>query len=389
MHRSLAFLPLGAFLVASLAAAQPAPAGSEGKALLEARRQADEATRRSELLERRAEKSIGEAARARADAAAVAARIEAAEAQITAAETRIRIIEGIRAVQRARLAEKQGPVVRLAAALQTMARRPPALALVQPGSLDDVVHVRSLMASTLPIIRGRTAALRLEIERGNEWRRRADQAYAALVASRQELSRQRTALARLEARERRRSQNLMESALSESDRALAFGEEARDLTVLAGTRQFQARLERSLSALPGPLLRPGGARQAPPPRRNATYILPVEGRLLSGMGEISDAGIHARGLTFAPASGAEVVAPAKGRVVYAGRFRGYGEIVIIDHGQGWTSAITNLGVRSVKAGDIVAMGATLGRAATADPRVTLELRRHGRPFPIAPMLALG
>jgi hypothetical protein len=34
-----------------------------------------------------------------------------------------------------------------------MARRPPALALVQPGSIDEVVHVRSLLASTLPVIR--------------------------------------------------------------------------------------------------------------------------------------------------------------------------------------------------------------------------------------------
>lgn len=388
MRRAAAVLLLALLLGGVAPVPKPAPS-AEGSALLVARRQAEEATRRSQALERRAAQATSEAARARADAAAVAARIEAAEAEITAAETRIRIIERIRTVQRARLAEKQGPVVRLAAALQTMARRPPALALVQPGSLDDVVHVRSLLASTLPLIRARTAALRAEIEQGNKWRRRADQARAALVASRQELSQQRIALARLEARERQRSAGLMESALFESDRALAFGEEARDLTALAGTRQFQAQLQRSLSQLPGPLLRPGESARAAGARRAPTYMLPVEGRLLTGMGEISDAGIHARGLTFAAAAGAEVVAPAKGRIVYAGRFRGYGEIVIIDHGKGWTSAITNLASRTVKAGDSVKMGSTIGRAGTDSPRVSLELRRNGRPFPIAPLIALG
>src|SRR3546814_19992181 len=100
----------------------------------------------------------------------------------------------MRADQRARLAERQGPVIRLTAALQMMARRPPALALVQPGSLDDAVHVRALLASTLPVIRARTAALREEVEAGNQLRDQAALAKAALVDSRAELKAERVAL---------------------------------------------------------------------------------------------------------------------------------------------------------------------------------------------------
>jgi septal ring factor EnvC (AmiA/AmiB activator) len=385
---------VAAFLIVSLAAgagglAVAQSGRDERSALVAAKLEADSATRRSELLERQARQATGEAARARADAAALAARIEAAEADITAAETRIRLIEALRTRQRARLAEKQGPVIRLTAALQTMARRPPALALVQPGSLDEVVRVRSLLASTLPAIRARTADLRAEVKRGDRLRRQADQAVAALTAGQEELRRRRVALASFEQEQRRRSATLMESAMAESDRALAFGEEARDLATRAGTRQFQAELRRSLAALPGPVVRPGEA-QIPTgrPDRDPTYILPVEGRLIAGMGEISDAGVHARGLTFETEPGAGVIAPAKGRIAYAGRFRGYGDIVIIDHGGGWTTAITNLGALDVKVGDQVAMGERIGRAGEGEPRVMVELRRGGRPFPIAPLIAL-
>ena len=390
MRRAFSALILIALLAGGgLAAAQTG--GSERAALVTAKREADEAARRSELLEQEARRATGEAARARAEAGALAARIESAEADITAAETRIRLIETLRAQQRARLAEKQGPVIRLTAALQTMARRPPALALVQPGSIDEVVRIRSLLASTLPVIRARTADLRKEVEWGDRLRQDADRAVAALVASQEELRKRRIALAAFERRQRQRSASLMESAVAESDRALAFGEEARELAALAGTRQFQAELRRSLAELPGPLLRPGEGQQAPGkgPRRPATYRLPVEGRLVTGMGEISDAGVHARGLTFATAANAEVVAPARGRIVYAGRFRGYGRIVIIDHGSGWTTAITNLGALAVKVGDNVSMGAPLGRAGGGEPRIMVELRRGGRPFPIAPLIALG
>src|SRR5687767_4090863 len=108
--------------------------------LAAARTQAEQSRRRSEALEQAAAKATGEAARARAEAAALAARIEAAEADITSAQARIRLVEQLRRAQRARLAEQQGPLVRLTAALQTMARRPAALSMVRPGSLDEVVH---------------------------------------------------------------------------------------------------------------------------------------------------------------------------------------------------------------------------------------------------------
>ena len=373
-----------------LALAQPQAGKGEANALVAAKQEAEQARRRSELLERQAQRATGEAARARAEAAAIASRIHAAEADITAAETRIRLIENLRREQRARLAEKQAPLIRLTAALQTMARRPSALALVQPGSVDDIVHVRSLLASTLPVIRARTAALRAEVDRGTRLRRQAEVAYAALTASHEDLRRRRVALAQLEQRQRARSESLMASAVSESDRALALGEEARELAELAGTRAFQNQLRARLAGLPGPALRPGTpARLQAQAGGGPRYILPVSGRLVAGMGEISDAGVHARGLTFETRSGAEVIAPASGRVVYAGRFRGYGDILIIDHGGGWSTTITNLASLGVRTGDSVRMRQPVGRAGPREARIMVELRRNGRPFPIAPLIALS
>jgi septal ring factor EnvC (AmiA/AmiB activator) len=374
-------------LAAGLAAAQPR-AAQEAAALILARREAAEATRRSAQLEREAGRATTEAARARAAAEAAAARIQAAEADITAAETRIRIIEDRRAEQRARLAERQAPVVRLTAALQTMARRPPALALVQPGSMDDVVHVRSLLATTLPVIRARTATIRDEIAKGEALRRQAEIAVAALVRGQEELRRQRSELARLEARQRERSQSLAETALSESDRALAFGEEARDISARLGSRQYEARVRRALEALPGPVPRPvlpASPASAAEPRLQG-YRLPVEGRLITGTGELSDAGVHARGLVFEAGPQSLVVSPAGGRVVHAGPFRSYGEIVIVDHGGGWTSLVTNLAERAVQVGSEVAAGAPLGRTGRTRGRVAVELRFQGRPVPITDQL---
>ena len=390
MIRRLLLSAAGLALVAGgFAAAQVRSSADAASALKLAKQQAEAATRRSVRLEEQAAQATSEAERARAAAEAIAARIQAAEADITAAETRVRIIEAMRAEQRARLAERQEPVVRLTAALQMMARRPPALALVQPGSLDDAVHVRALLASTLPVVRERTAALREEVEVGNRLRRQAELAVAELVRSREALKTQRLAFARLATRQRQRSQGLAQSASFESDRALALGEEARDLAALMRTREYQARVRESLADLPGPVLRPATGDTSPTPLRHSPYILPVEGRLVRGMGEISDSGVHARGLTFATLDGAPVIAPRDGRIAYAGDFRGYGGIVIIDHGSGWTTLVTNLAVIQVDDGDRVDQGDKLGRAGSGDPRVMVELRRGGRPLAIARLLGIA
>jgi murein hydrolase activator len=383
---TLSLMLLGTLLVGTLAYAQTSRSG-EARELALARAQAQEAINRSKLLDQQSKSATDEAVRARAESSALAARIEAAEADITAAETQVRMIEQLRAEQRARIAQSQEPLARLVAALQTMGRRPPALALVQPGSLENMVHVRALLASTLPVVRERTAALREELAAGERLRTQAEQAMTALLASREELHARRVALARFEVEQRRRSQDLAGSALLESDRALALTEEARELSAAFGERQFQAQLRSELATLPGPIPRPTATQPIPPPAR-LRYRVPVEGPLLTGTGEISESGVHSRGMTFATGGNQPVAAPADGRVVYAGPFRSYGSIVVIDHGSGWTSVVTNMATLEVAVGSQVHIGDMLGR--TGSPgHVSVELRREGRPVPIAPLLPLG
>lgn len=370
-------------VLAAAAVAAPIPATLRN-AISEAR----QATARSEQYEREARAATDEAVRARAEAEALAARIQAAEADITAAQARTSLAAAMLREQRDRLAARQGPLIRLTAALQALSRRPPALALVQPGSLDDAVRVRAVLAAALPRIRARTADLRREIDRSNALLGQERQARQALLASQTDLAGRRAALAQFEQRQRGRSEDFADLALRESDRALAFGEEARAIERLVSDEGAQAERGRRLAALPGPVPRPIGGND-PPPRRTP-FLLPVTGRLLTGVGELSDAGVHARGLTLAVAPDAPVRAPAHGRVAFAGPFRGYGAVLILDHGSGWSSVVTNLASLAVTRGQSVARGAEVGRAGTAapqvTPQVTIELRFRGRAIALTTFL---
>ncbi|MDG2533512.1 peptidoglycan DD-metalloendopeptidase family protein [Sphingomonas sp. HITSZ_GF] len=389
MLRPLAILAgtLAILATGSLAAAQvPSLAEQQGR-LREANAQSRAAQARSAQLERQAAAERDRAAQARAQEAAAAERIKAAEADIAAARARIAIVDRQLAEQRTRVAERQGPILRLIAALQSMARRPAVLGLVQPGSTGDMVHVRAVLGTVMPVVEARTRDVRAELGRVRALRAEALVAVTSFRDARQRIENERIALVRLEADHRARSAELGRSALVESDRAIALGERAREIVDQMETAGEAAEIQANLAALPGPLPRPGSAVAAPSRKAGAPYVLPVAGAVVTGMGELSSTGVRARGVTLACAAKADAVAPAPGRILFAGPFRDYGGVVIIDHGNGWTSSVTGLGGIAVRVGQQVAQGARIGRAPGGEaPRVTVELRRRGEPMDLARLL---
>ncbi len=359
---------------------------TEQQRLVAAKRDAVVATARAAKLAAAATQERNAADKARREEQALAARVTAAEANLATASARVTLVERLLTDQRAKLGRAQAPVARLLAALESLARRPTIVAVAQPGSVDDLVHVRAVLGSALPVVRRRTEAVRTELAETRRLQASATLAAKALSDGRARLESDRQALANLEARHRQRSQSLGRGALSESDRALALGERARDLVDgMAATTNAKATAA-ALIALAGPIPRPIAPGITPPPPPRGVYRIPVAGRLVTGFDEVSDSGVRSRGLTFAAAPGARVVAPAAGTIRYARRFRDYGTIVIIDHADGWTSLITGLAATTAKSGDHVAMSASLGTAPSEDPRITVELRRRGRPVDVASLI---
>lgn len=354
------------------------PLAGQRRALADAQRESQAAGARSARLEREAAGERDAATAAAQRKAAVEARIAGARAEITAARARIAIVDRLLGEQRTRLAVQQAPVARLLAALQSLARRPALAAVVQPGSVDDLVHVRAVLGSTLPVIRARTIDVRREVDRARTLSVEAAQAASALHSGEARLLAERRQLAVLELLHGTRARDLRRSAIAESDKAIALGEAARDIVDDMDSAIDQRATLAALVDLPGPPA--GTATAAPPP----AYRLPVRGRLITGMGELSDAGFRARGLTLAVASGAVVKAPAGGTVRLARPFRDYGAIVIIDHGQGWTTLVTGLETVKVRRGMRVRGGGVIGEAGRGEaPQITVELRRQGRPMDIA------
>jgi septal ring factor EnvC (AmiA/AmiB activator) len=244
------------------------------------------------------------------------------------------------------------------------------------------VKLRILIDSTVPVIRKRTAGLAAELANGRRLEQAALAARGETIRSRRNLQDRQTQFAALERKSIQRALAAGGKALSAGDVAIAAGEDIERLKNEESDSRSARVLAARLSAdAPAPA-RPFAPDQ---PRQRAAirYRLPVQAPVTEGLAAINDSGVRSRGITFATSRGTPVAAPADGVVRFAGPFRGYDGILIIDHGGGWMSLIVNVS-STLKSGDKVHIGTPIGRALG---QVEVELSQNGRRF--SPALIAG
>lgn len=351
--------------------------------LRDAKARALKAERRAEALRQEAANADMATERLVAQRAALSAEMEAASARISAARSRMAIITAEQRKQAALLGKANRPLLNLNALLQKLTRQPPALMLVQSRDRRDYIHLRATMSAIAPVIERRTAGLRQQIALQRELRSQEAVAIKSLREAREALSERRAVLAELEHDNRGQAQTLSAEAAIEYELAIGQGERARDLVEQMDATRESDQNAAELAIYDGPRPREGASL---PLSDGKAYILPAKGRLLSGFGELNPTGYRERGLRLAVAPSAPLVAPAGGTVTFAGQYRSFGNIVIIDHGGGWSTLVTNLAELGTQKGAKIAQGAPIGRAGAEDSEIMVELRRKGRTFDIAALL---
>jgi len=362
-----------------------------------------EATReRERALAVEAESQIREIERLRTQTAAAALAIQESEATLTAVESRLAGLSAEEAVKSAELEHRRGELGALLTALQRLARHPPEALALLPERPIDTLRTARLLGAVVPPIEAEAAALAREVESLAELRASVAVERKALAEATQRLADSRERLRTLTAQRTRFLLDTEAARRAAGERSQALARQAEDLRdllrKLAETRAAEERAaasQRSLQARVAEGLA-GRLRRLGEPR--GQMALPVRGRVVLTWGQTGEGGQPHRGLSIEARGEAQVIAPFDGQIVFAGPFRGYGRILIIEHGEGYHTLLAGLGRIDVSPGQTVALGepiATTGNADPGGPATTgiagpvlyVELRRHGQPINPTPWLA--
>ena len=181
-----------------------------------------------------------------------------------------------------------------------------------------------------------------------------------------------------------------EAARKEAERLAAEQQQAAGAEAPAG--QQAAETGEQVAAV-GPAAPPTMRLQPPPadlpafPKQVGGLIQPARGEIAAKFGQKTDAFGEGKGLVIAARSGAQVVTPFDGQIVFEGPFRSYGQILIIEHRGGYHTVLAGLAHVDVVVGQWLKAGEPVGAmidTAQGRPQLYVELRRSGQPFDPAP-----
>jgi murein hydrolase activator len=322
-----------------------------------------------------------------------AARIKTTEERITAAEGRLPTLDAREATLRRSLESRRAVLGEVLAAVARLSRRPAPAVVLQPE--DALTSVRSaiLLNAVVPELRSEAEVLVADLTELSRIRLELVTERDSLRDNRTYLEEERARLAAL-VEERQRRQSEGEKALeSERARALALAKQVDSVGELV------ARMEKEIETAARAAEAAATASAFNDPARISPAIafaqakgrlpLPVAGTRVREFGAPDGSGGTQKGISLATRAGAQVAAPCDGWVVYAGPFRSYGRLLIINAGGGYHVLLAGMEQFTVDLGQFVLTGepvavmgsgskmASAAAVTASQPLLYIEFRKDG------------
>jgi len=340
-----------------------------------------------------------------------AGRLRGVESKIVATQERLKPLDDNERSIRKSLDGRRAVIGEVLAALQRIGRRPPPALIASPEDALQSVRTAMVLGAVLPEMRHEVEALANDLSGLLAVRKKVDAERDQLKTEVGALDGERARMTAL-VDERQKQISDREKAL-DAERARA-GNLARDADSL---KDLIAKLEQGLDPAARDAREAARSDSRPAlsafrdPGRLAPAVafaslrgqvpIPVNGVKLKDFGAPDSSGGAEKGLSIATRAGAQVTAPADGWVVYAGPFRSYGQLLILNVGGGYHVLLAGMERISVDLGQFVLTGepvAVMGNGShiaavlatgSSQPVLYVEFRKDGVPVDPGPWWAAG
>lgn len=372
-------------------------APSSGKKLEDVEKQLEAGRQKETALGREAESLSKEAEELRTKAVEAARTTQDREEEITTIERKLDKLNAELASRTAALGGKRAQLIQLLAALERIAIQPPEALIAMPETPSDTIRSALLIRAAVPAIEDRSRTLQAELDELAELRADIATRRRQLASALDSLRHERERLDRMAEQKSKVAAATEEQKTALAKRNAKLASEAKDI------RELLEKLESVRPKTPPPKPVPptekadrgeshpraapsqapeGQVALRPPVESTGRAMLPVRGQIIRTFGQEGPAGGLEKGITIETRPDAQVVAPFDGQVAFAGPFRGYGQILIIEQTDGYHTILVGLsridGVvgQNVVAGEPVGL---MGNPESGRPALYVELRRNGRP----------
>jgi septal ring factor EnvC (AmiA/AmiB activator) len=331
------------------------------------------------------------------DLIGTAARMREVETRLSATEARVAPLEAQEQDLRQSLSDRRGTIAEILAALQRMGRRPPPALLVSPEDAAKSLRSAIVLGAFVPELRDRAERISADLSALQRLRGDIASEHSKLSGDLKTLADDQKRMALL-IEERQKQQAESEKALEQSrTQAATLARQAESLTDLVA--RLEQGLDNAARKAPEPdhkgATRPSLAALTDPGRMSpaitfaaarAMLPMPVNGVKIRDFGASDGLGGTERGISVATRPGAQVTSPCDGWVVYAGPFRSYGQLLILNAGGGYHVVLAGMDRISVEIGQFILTGEPIAVMGSGTTKVavasSVEARQMGTGQPV-------
>jgi septal ring factor EnvC (AmiA/AmiB activator) len=340
-----------------------------------------------------------------------AGRLRNLEAKVAATGERLRLLDAREASIRHSLDSRRAVIGQVLAALQRMGHNPPPALIASPEDALQSVRTAMVLGAVLPEMQDEVRALAGDLTDLFTVRKKIATERDQLKSEVASLGDERARMAAL-VEERQKQEAERQKALdAERERANELAQKADNLKDLivrleqdldSATREAREAARRDSQPAVAALRDPGRLAPAVTFASLRGHIpIPVNGIKIRDYGAPDGVGGAEKGVSIATRVGAQVTAPADGWVVYAGPFRSYGQLLILNAGGGYHVLLAGMERISVDLGQFVLAGepvAVMGSGSqiaailatgSSQPVLYVEFRKDGNPVDPGPWWAAG
>lgn len=342
--------------------------------------------------------------------------IKGLETELSSTERRLRRLGENEDIVRTSLSGRRGVLSEVLAALQRIGRRPPPAIAVRPSDALAAVRSAILLNAVMPELRIETEALAADLAELNRLRGVIAQEKKNLSGDAMRLAEEKSRLELLLSAKRREREKTAQQLAQEKRKSEKLAEKAGTLKELIASLESEidsAREAAEKSRQAAELAKNAPARDRDPfadPGRLSPAVTfvetksqlprPVAGELIRDFGQEDEFGSQAEGQSIGTRAGSRVTSPADAWVVYAGPFRSFGQLLILNTGDGYHVLLAGMDRIDAELGQFVLAGEPVGvmgltkwaSASTfglgsSQPVLYVEFRKDGRAIDPTPWWA--
>ncbi len=390
---------LGAILTlaAGNALAQGADAGLVNEKLREVERALKVGREKARRLGRQADSLVRELEQARLERIKQAGQMQKLEAESTRIELALTRLDADEAKKKFFIKTRRRAFSDVLMTMHRLALHPAEALIARPGTPSQLVRTAIVLRATVPRFNALAKKMRAELDGLTKIRQSVIHQRHRLEKAESRLAAQRHRLDGLLADRAARHQLTLKASKEESKRLAGLAGRAKDLRDLFNQLRMRQKPQNKKPVNAGRSRVKLSNAPFPLPRRASRPIsqvrgrlpFPVAGRITRRYGETRRAGTGRKGITISARPHAQVIAPYDGIVAFAEKFRSYGRLLIIDHGEGYHTLLAGFARIDVAAGQGVLAGepaGIMGLSRGGGTSLYFELRHKGKSINPIPWL---